>query len=97
MLILTSPSMLKKPFTACVQNQMVICIDHQVFPPGSFIQLKVRTFKKILMIIGYKNGLKSNCVGTFLYHLGRVLNIPVRLQRLAFLFLFLRSREQDEQ
>lgn len=30
-------------------------------------------------------------------HLGRVLNIPVRLQRLAFLFLFLRSREQDEQ
>lgn len=85
--------------TTCVQNQIVICIDHQVFPPHSLIiQLKVHIFKKFLVSLSVKMALHPIMLEHFsFYHyiFVRTLSIPVRLQRLALLFLFLRLREQD--
>lgn len=49
------------------QNQMVICIHPQVFPPCSLaIQSKVQLLY-ILMITWYKNGTEDNYIEIFLY------------------------------
>lgn len=63
------------------------------------IQLKVLPFLLLnLMVISWKSGIKSNYVGIFPYHciFFKVCHIPIRLQRLVFLFLLLRSRDYDE-
>ena len=90
-IIFISLFILKK--TTCVQNQTVIYIDHQVFPPSSLaIQLKVHIFKTFSGSQSLKMALNSIMLEHFsFYHyiFVKMWSISVRL---ALLLLFLRSK-----